>query len=132
MKSKMMMLAMSAAFASASMFAYADDYVDGVKHESKAEYKATVKDAKATYKAAKKDCYEREGNEKHTCLKDAKANYVAAKADAKVERKTTNISAKGAEDKMEAEYKADKMRCEALMGDARESCISAAKAKYTH
>ena len=132
MKSKMTMLAMSAILATASMGALADDYVDAAKHESKMTYKAAVEQAEANYKAAKQDCDAKEGNDKHVCLKQAKSDYVAAKADAKVERKTTNATAKGTEDKMEAEYKTEKMRCEALNGDARESCIAAAKAKYTH
>lgn len=132
MKTHLIMLAMTAALGSASWNALADDYVDTVKHESKAAYKAAKEQAEETYKAAKKDCYTKEGNEKHVCLKQAKADYVAAKADAKVERKTTNVSAKATEDKIEAEYKTERMRCEALSGDARESCMAAAKAKYTH
>lgn len=63
-------------------------------------------------------------------MKDAKAEYVKAKSQAKVDKKTSDQQAEATEDQMEAYYKAAKEKCDRLSGDAKDSCISDAKAKY--
>lgn len=103
---------------------------DPVKQERENEYKAAMARADSDYKAARDACSGRRGNDKDVCLKDAKAAHVRATADAKSHRKANAAMADAREDKMDANYKAAKERCDALSGDAKDACIREAKVKY--
>ena len=96
--------------------------------------------AKADYNVAKEKCDDKSGNDKDVCKKEAKAAYTAAKADAKVAKKVADPTASpatktaarkdAAEDKRDANYSVAKEKCDALSGDAKDSCVKAAKAKF--
>ena len=66
--------------------------------------------------------------------KQHKADYDAAvaraDADAKAALKSRDAMTTAREDKMEAEYKVAKERCDSLSGDAKEACVKDAKARY--
>ena len=123
-----------AAFAVCGMIfggaAMADDTSKSVKKESKSEYKAAVDSAEADYKVAKERCDTLQGNEKDVCVKEAKAVEKKAKADAKAQHKTVTAQANAGEDKREVAYKAAKEKCDSLSGNAKDSCVADAKAKY--
>jgi hypothetical protein len=103
---------------------------DTVKQERENEYKAAMAKADADYKAAKDACSSRKGNDKDVCMKDAKAAHVHATADAKAHRKANAAMADARDDKLTADYKAAKERCDAMSGDAKDNCIRQAKVKY--
>jgi len=104
--------------------------VEAAEHAAKAEYKAAKKRADADYKAAKASCRTLKGNDKDVCLKQAKADYTAAVENAKAGKKTAKAQAEATEHKMEADYKLEKEKCDAMSGDAKSACIAQAKAQY--
>lgn len=103
---------------------------DPNKAQREAAYKATVKQADADYKAAKEACKPRQGNDKDVCMKEAKAAHVKVTADAKAKRKAGVAMAGARDDKMDANYKVAKEKCDAMSGDAKDACIRDAKMKY--
>lgn len=116
--------------ASLGIFALTAQAANDTKKVDKDSYKAAVKQADSDYKAAKDACSAKSGNDKDVCVKQAKANYTKAKADAKAARKTRDARADATDDKMKAEYKVAKERCDSMSGDAKDSCVKQAKAKY--
>jgi len=119
------------------------------KAELEAQYKpgaksdAKLREAKAdaAYDTAKEKCDDLAGNTKDVCVKDAKAAHTSALGSAKVSEANTKASndktAKIAEarqdataDTRKAEYAAAKERCDALAGNAKDSCVTDAKTKY--
>lgn len=106
----------------------------------KNRYKLRLARAESEYDVAKEKCDDLAGNAKDVCIKDAKAAVTAAKADASTEKETSNATTKAQEkvnkvqhdaidDKRDANYAAAKERCDVYSGDAKDRCISAAKAK---
>jgi len=112
------------------LFAFGAQAATDAEKADKEQYNAAVARADADYKAATEACKSRQGNDKDVCMQQAKANRDKAKADAKAMRKSHDAVAEAREDKMEAEYKVDKERCDSLSGDAKDTCIKNAKAKY--
>jgi hypothetical protein len=119
------------------------------KAELEAQFKPTDKSpskvmeakADAAYDIAKEKCDDLAGNTKDVCVKDAKAAHTSALGSAKVSEANTKASndktAKIAEarqdataDTRKAEYAAAKERCDALAGNAKDSCVTDAKTKY--
>jgi len=118
------------------------------KAELEAQYKPSARNtekvaiakADAAYDTAKERCDDQKGNAKDVCIKDAKAAHVKAKEDAKVAKANADPNKDKADkteakkdanaEKREAEYKAAKERCDALSGNAKDSCQNDAKAKY--
>ena len=107
----------------------------------KARESARVAHADAAYEVAKEKCDDLAGNPKDVCMKEAKAQYTKAKADAKVDRvagessrnaidKTASAKKEAMEDKRDADYKVAVEKCDAMAGDAKSSCLSAAKATF--
>ncbi|MGY4828378.1 hypothetical protein ACVNIS_07370 [Sphaerotilaceae bacterium SBD11-9] len=86
--------------------------------------------AEADYAVAKEKCDDKAGNDKDVCVKEAKAAQAHALADAKAGKEMNSAKNDAAKDKRDADYKAAAEKCDALAGDAKDSCISAAKAKY--
>jgi len=86
--------------------------------------------AETAYDVAKEKCDDMKGNEKDVCVKEAKATETKAKAEAKLNKEVTNASKDAVEDKMSADYKVAKEKCDALSGDAKSSCMDTAKAHY--
>ena len=111
------------------------------KPTDKHRYDAGVARAEADYAVAKERCDDKAGNDKKVCLKEAKAAETRAKADAKANMKVVKASqAAGekssaarkdaAEDKRDADYAVAKAKCDTLAGQAKERCVSDAKARF--
>lgn len=96
----------------------------------KDQSKILVAKAESTYAVAKEKCDDMKGNEKDVCGKQAKAVEVKALADAKMGKQITESKIDAAKDKRDADYKVAAEKCDALLGDARAGCVSAAKAKF--
>jgi len=111
-------------------FAIGVQAADPGKAQREAAYKETVAHADADYKAAKEACKARQGNDKDVCMKEAKAAHVRATADAKAKRKSAAAMADARDDKMDANYKVAKEKCDAMSGDSKDACIRDAKMKY--
>jgi len=118
------------AFFATAGFAADTKSVEATKDDAKAEYKAAKTQAKAEYKAAKEQCKARTGNDQDVCMKEAKATYTRATADAKAKMEGNEAAADAIDDKLVAEYKVAKEKCDALSGNAKDTCIADAKAKY--
>lgn len=127
MKAANRTLALAVAF---SLFAVGAQATTSAKDQRKNEYKAAVAHADADYTAAKDACSGRQGNDKDICLKQAKAEHVKAIADAKARLKSSDAVATARDEKMEANYKVAKEKCDALSGDAQDACVRDAKLKY--
>jgi hypothetical protein len=63
-------------------------------------------------------------------VKEAKAVEVKALADARTTEKVGEAKKDAAEDKRDADYKVAAQKCDALAGNAKDSCIAAAKAQF--
>lgn len=92
--------------------------------------KLAVAKADATYAVAKEMCDDKAGNVKDVCVTEAKATHDKALADAKLDKKIVSAVKDTAEDKRDADYKVATEKCDALAGDAKASCVSAAKARF--
>ena len=103
---------------------------DPAKTDRDNQYKAAVAHADAEYAAAKDACKQRQGNDKDVCMKEAKAEHTHAVADAKAARKSNSAVASAHDDKLAADYKVAKEKCDALSGDAKDACIRDAKLRY--
>jgi len=86
--------------------------------------------AESTYDVAKEKCDEQTGNNKDVCVKEAKAAKDKALADAKMAKQVSDAKSNAVDDKRDADYKVATEKCESLAGDAKSSCVAAAKAKY--
>ena len=89
----------------------------------------TVK-ADTNYAVAKERCDDQSGNAKDVCKKEAKAVHIKALADVKLDKKITQAEQDSMDAKRDADYKVATEKCDASSGDAKASCIAAAKAKY--
>ena len=98
--------------------------------KAKDQTKLQVAKAESSYAVAKEKCDDKKGNDKDVCVKEAKAIEVAALADAKAGKKIGEAKKDAAQDKRDAEYKLAVEKCDAMSGDAKASCVSAAKAKF--
>jgi len=112
------------------LFALGALAADPAQNERENAYKAAVAHADADYTAAKQACDSRQGNDKDVCLKQAKADHTKAVADAKAQRKSSTAMADARDDKLAAQYKVAKEKCDVLSGDAKDACIKDAKLKY--
>lgn len=86
--------------------------------------------AKAIYEVAKEKCDDLAGNAKDVCMKEAKAAEVKALTNTEVAKEVRDIKKEGAQDKMDADYKVATEKCDALSGNAKDSCVAAAKVKF--
>ena len=92
--------------------------------------KAMEVKAETAYAVAKEKCDDKGGNDKAVCVKEAKAVEVKALADARTTEKVGEAKKDAAEDKRDADYKVAAQKCDALAGNAKDSCIAAAKAQF--
>lgn len=92
--------------------------------------KVLVAKAKSAYAVAKEKCDDKSGNDKDVCVKEAKAVETKALADAKMGKQIGETKKDAAEEKRDADYKVAVEKCDAMAGDAKASCIGAAKAKF--
>ena len=132
--------------ACASMTANAKDicHEEAKMHEKVAlaenEYSYTGKDAdgrkvvtvkaNTAYAVAKERCDDQTGNAKDVCVKEAKAVKAKALADVKMDKKVSKAEQDAMDTKRDADYKVAAEKCDASSGDAKSSCIAAAKSKY--
>ncbi len=86
--------------------------------------------AESAYAVAKEKCDDQSGNAKDVCVKEAKAVEVKALADAKMGKQIGEARTEAAKDKSDADYQVAIEKCGALVGDAKGSCIDAAKARF--
>ena len=100
------------------------------KNTPKAREHAVHEIAEADYKVAKERCDDKAGNDKDVCVKEAKAVMTRAQADAKASQKGTDAKMDASKDKRDADYKVAAEKCDAMSGDAKDSCIKSAKARY--
>jgi len=103
---------------------------DSAATERKNEYNAAIAHADADYKVAKDACKARQGNDRDVCMQQAKADHVKATQEAKARLKSNTAMADAREDTRDAQYKVAKEKCEALSGEAKDSCINDAKLRY--
>lgn len=92
--------------------------------------KVLVAQAEAAYAVAKEKCDDQAGNAKDVCLKEAKAIETKALAEAKMEKKIDKAQADATDDVRDANYKVAVEKCDALAGDAKSSCVAAAKTQF--
>lgn len=110
------------------------------KRTPKHEDKVKLARAEAAFRLASEKCEDLGGNAKDVCKLDAKATWVAARSEARLSRASVDkgvysrqatIERKDArEDTADALYAAAKERCDALSGEAKASCVGAAKKKF--
>lgn len=109
----------------------------------KNRYDVAKAKADAAYDVAEEKCDDLTGNAKDVCEKDAKAEHVRALEAAKVaDARTGNatgaaqaahvseVRKDAADNVREAEYKAARERCDALSGDAKDTCVNDAKRNF--
>lgn len=96
----------------------------------KDQSKVGVAKAEAAYAVAKERCDDKAGNDKSVCVKEAKAIQVKALADVKMGRQIGEAKSDAATDKRDADYQVAAQKCDTLQGDAKSSCMSAAKARF--
>lgn len=92
--------------------------------------KVAVAKADADYAVAKEMCDDKGGKDKDLCQTEAKSTHTKALADAKMNKKVGEARQDAVDDKREADYKIATQKCDSLAGDAKSSCIAAAKAKF--
>ena len=92
--------------------------------------KALVAKAESNYAVARERCDDKAGNDKDVCVKEAKAVEVRALADAKLGKEIGEARKDASDDKREADYKVALERCDSRAGDAKTSCVSAAKSRF--
>ena len=92
--------------------------------------KLAVARADSTYAVAKEMCDDKAGNAKDVCVAEAKAAHTKALADAKMVKKVGEAKTDAVDAKRDADYKVAAEKCDSLGGDAKASCISAAKARF--
>lgn len=93
-------------------------------------YKAAKAQAEAVYDKEIERCDTMSGNDKDVCVKAAKSKRESAEADAKAQHKASDARKDANEDKLEAEYKVAKERCDNFSGNEKDACVDRAKAKY--
>lgn len=86
--------------------------------------------AEARYEVAKERCDDMSGNTKDVCLKDAKAAETQARTSAKANNEAAEARTEARDDQREASYEAARERCDSLAGDAKDNCVSKAKAQF--
>lgn len=86
--------------------------------------------AKSAYAVAKEKCDDKAGNAKDVCVKEAKAIETKSLADAKLGKQIDEAKKEASEEKRDANYKVAVEKCDVLAGEAKDSCIAAAKVKF--
>lgn len=79
---------------------------------------------------AKEKCDDLSGNAKNVCQTQAKTLLDKGKADIKMNKEVAEARSDADEAKMKADYKLASERCDTLAGEAKDSCVATAKARY--
>jgi len=93
-------------------------------------YSAAKSKAESAYDAEIKHCDTLSGNDKDVCVQGAKAKRTSSEADAKVQQTTDDARKDANKEKMAADYKVAKERCDNFSGSEKDACVDRAKAKY--
>ena len=102
----------------------------GYTGKAKDQNKVVVVKAESAYAVAKEKCDDMKGNDKDVCVKQAKAVETKALADAKMGKQIGEAKTDAAQDKRDADYKVAAEKCDAMSGDPKAACMTAAKAKF--
>jgi hypothetical protein len=86
--------------------------------------------AESAYAVAKEKCDDMAGNVKDVCVKEAKATETKALADAKMGNQIVEAQTDASQARRDADYGVATEKCDAMAGDAKASCVTAAKAKF--
>lgn len=92
--------------------------------------KLLVVKAETAYAVAKERCDDQAGNAKDVCVEQAKAVETKALADAKLSKQVGEARRDADADKRDADHKVAAEKCDALAGDAKASCMAAAKSRF--
>jgi hypothetical protein len=92
--------------------------------------KVSMAKAEAAYAVAKEKCDDQAGNAQDVCVKEAKAVEAKAIADAKMAQDIGAAKADASQAKRDADYKVAVEKCDAMAGDAKTSCVNAAKLTF--
>jgi len=98
--------------------------------KAKDAHKASVAKVEAAYSVAKEKCEDKSGNVKDVCVKEAKAVQAKALADLKMGKDIVEAHKEASQDKTDADYKVALEKCDALSGDPKTACVTAAKTKF--
>ena len=98
--------------------------------KAKDQNKVLVARAESSYAVAKERCDDKAGNDKDVCVKEAKAVEIKALADAKMGKQISEAKTDAAQEKRDADYKVAVEKCDSLAGDAKATCVTAAKARF--
>jgi hypothetical protein len=93
-------------------------------------YKVSIAKADSEFAVAKEMCDDKTGNAKSLCRTEAKSTHTKALANAKMTEKVGDAKMDAATETRDADYKVAAEKCESLAGDAKTSCINAAKARF--
>jgi hypothetical protein len=99
-------------------------YSDTARNENKLQ----VAKAESAYAVAKEKCDDLSGNSKDVCVKEAKSVETKALAEARLGKKVNTAITDAGKDISDANYKVAAEKCESMTGDAKTSCMAAAKA----
>lgn len=102
------------------------NYTGNAKDEAKV-YEAQYE---ANYDVAKEKCDDLGGKEKDVCVQAAKTERDNAKADLKLAKTVSSAADTAVAEKMKADYKLAREKCETLAGNAKDVCVASAKARY--
>jgi hypothetical protein len=108
------------------------------KASAAAAYKGTITsktdsqiaNADAELMVAKVACDTKTGHEKDVCLKQAQATHVKLVADAKSHKTVVDARADAREDTRDARYKVALVKCDAMSGTEKDTCVTSAKSAY--
>jgi hypothetical protein len=92
--------------------------------------KLQVTMAESSYAVAKEKCDDKAGNAKDVCVQEAKAVEAKALADARMGQQIGAARSEANDAKRDADLKVATERCDALAGDAKNSCLAEAQARY--
>ncbi len=82
------------------------------------------------YAVAKEKCDDQTGNAKDVCVQEAKTTHDKGLAELKLVKKVAAAGKDATEANREADLKLANEKCDALSGDAKNACQSAAKARF--
>lgn len=94
------------------------------------EKKMLTVQADTAYDVAKEKCDDQTGNAKDVCVQQAKTVHTKAIAELKLVKAVAEAGRDVNEAKRDADLKLANEKCDALAGDAKSSCQSAAKSRY--
>lgn len=92
--------------------------------------KVLVEKAQSAFAVAKEKCGAKAGNDKDVCIEEAKASETTMLSDIKMGQAISDAKSAAAADVREADYKVAAQKCDAYSGDAKDSCVAAAKARF--